>query len=137
MTTRPPQQSTTASKPGTLDATRTAWRPPEFEAAGHFLVVEFGTDVTITRVGLIPGYAKRDPCTNRDYFVANRRIHTAEWRFDNGQTVIQNFRTDDASLQFVEVRAVRSRRVTVTIRNVTAHNGLDFAAVSDLQMYGL
>ena len=114
----------------------TAWRPPESQAAGHFLDVEFANDVTVTRVGLVPGYAKRDPCSGRDYFITNRRILTAEWRFDNGETVLQTFRIDNASLQFIDLPAVRSRHVKVTIREVTSHNGLDFAAVSDLQVFG-
>lgn len=114
----------------------TAWRPPEFQAVGHTLLVEFASQVTITRVGLIPGYAKRDPCSGKDYFITNRRILAVEWRFDNGDAILQSFRIDNAALQFIEFAPVRSHHATVTIKEVTSHNGLDFAAVSDLQIFG-
>lgn len=114
----------------------TAWRPSEFQSVGHFLVVDLGGNATVTRVGLLPGYAKVDATSGQNWFTTLRRIRQVVWTFDGGQQIQQSFDTNSPTVQYVTVPALQSRAVKVEIRDATAHGGLDFVAISELQVWG-
>lgn len=52
-----------------------AWCAPA-DASGEFLTLSFGAPVTVTSVGLEPGYDKIDAATGRDRWDENRHVNT-------------------------------------------------------------
>lgn len=94
--------------------TDTAWRC-DGDGVGAQLRIDLGRTLQVTRVGLLPGYAKLDPVDGTDRFRQNRRVTSVRYTFDNGSAVTQNLDPDDPSIQSTAVPAVGTRTVTVTI----------------------
>ena len=113
----------------------TAWRTPG-AGVGEVLDISLNSTKAVTRVGLIPGYAKVDPCDGVDRFTQNRRITTVRWTV--GDTVIeQNFNADQAVMQFVTMpEPVITDFVLVEIVSTTEDGGRDFTAISDIAITG-
>lgn len=95
------------------DDPNTAWMAPG-NGSGQALTFSFPELTTIRQVGMIPGYAKFDPCSSVDRFFQLRRIATVQWSFDDGTMVEQNF-TADRSMQLIDIAPVETRNVRVTI----------------------
>ena len=123
----------------------TAWRC-QGDAAGRTLVVDFGSPVQLTSVGLIPGFDKVDPSDGADRFVQDRTVVRVRWTFDNGGTV-ESTPNGDRSAPPTNV-AVRTTTVRMTIletragSNVTNKSGVtldavDSSAVSEVVFSGL
>jgi hypothetical protein len=94
-----------------------AWRC-EGAGYGQWLRADFGTPVTITEVGLVPGYDKVDPYDGTDRFAQSPRILGATWTFDDGTVVSQSFDTSPTTgrdLQTVSVPPVRTSSVLLTV----------------------
>jgi len=120
-----------------LDADpRTCWRMAG-DGTDAVLSFTFDEPVTITRVGLINGYAKVDP--PHDWYDGNRRITTVTWVFDDGTEVTQELGDDDA-LQTLPVDAVETTSVELRIVEVTepgrGPDARDFTAISDVSFSG-
>lgn len=115
---------------------RTCWRMP---GDGSGSVVTFGFDeaVTVTRVGLINGYAKTDP--PHDWYDGNRRIVAVVWVFDDGTEVSQEL-GDDRAMQSIPVDAIETRTLELRIREVTGPgdgpDARDFTAISEVEVAG-
>ncbi len=95
--------------------TSTAWRV-NGNGTGTTITVDFGETVSLSTVGLIPGYAKRDPCSGVDRFPQGYRIASVTYTFDDGSVEQQSF-SDSPTLQTIPVD-VDTRRVLVTIGGV-------------------
>ncbi|WP_433783291.1 discoidin domain-containing protein [Actinomycetospora sp. CA-101289] len=94
-----------------------AWRC-EGAGYGQWLRADFGTPVTITEVGLVPGYDKVDPYDGTDRFAQSPRILGATWTFDDGTVVSQSFDTSPTTgrdLQTMSVPPVRTSSVLLTV----------------------
>lgn len=117
--------------------TDTAWRC-DGDGVGAQLRIDLGRTLQVTRVGLLPGYAKLDPVDGTDRFRQNRRVTSVRYTFDNGSAVTQTLDPDDPSIQSTAVPAVSTRTVTVTILGSVAGadaNGrpaVDKVAVSEV-----
>jgi hypothetical protein len=86
-------------------------------------------------VGLLPGYARVDPCTKVDRFPQLRRVVEVRWLFDGGAAVRQHF-ADDPVTQTVPVDVVTST-VTIEITATTDDPELDFTAIAEVRLGGV
>lgn len=113
---------------------RTAWRVPG-DGLGVTVTVTLPSSARLSRVGLIPGYAKVDPKSGVDRFPQNRRISEVRWHFDDGTTVDQRF-ADKPSMQRTAVDVTTS---SVTIEIVTTRPGdphHDYVPISEVSLVG-
>jgi hypothetical protein len=111
----------------------TAWRVP---GAGTGATVTFALSgkLHLTEIGLVPGYAKVDLCSNFDRFTQMRRIVAVTWHFDDEVTLPQTFK-DRPELQTMPIDVVTST-VTLEIRQTTGNPQLDATAVSEVRLVG-
>ncbi len=122
----------------TLDAIpETAWRCPG-SAVGHQLTYDFGRTVTLTSLGLVPGYAKVDPADGTDRFLENRTVTAVVWRFDDGSTQRQTIAAPVPAMTTVEPSVgVETRTVVLEIEGTgNAAAVRDFTAISDVRFTG-
>ena len=111
----------------------TAWRVPG-AGQGVVLTLRFAEPVIVTRIGLIPGYAKVDPTDGTNRFFQNRRVHRVRY----GAVGVSREASflDQPELQSVEVVSKPSTEVTVEILESTAPGNRDFTAVSEIEVLG-
>jgi len=114
-------------------AKATAWRTPGM-GRGVSLQLIFDGQVQVTRVGLLPGYAKVDPCDGTDRFTENRIIRSVRYDFSDGSSAVKRF-SPLAELQYTDVDAVTDSMV-VTILAAGPHGGRDYAAIAEIEVYG-
>lgn len=113
---------------------QTAWRVAG-AGRGETITLTLPSTVHLTRVGLIPGYAKVDPSNDVDRFPENRRVREVRWRFDDGTTVDQRF-ADTPDMQETEVDAT-TRSVTIEVlgsRPGTPDH--DYLPISEVSLVG-
>jgi hypothetical protein len=111
----------------------TGWRMPG-DATGQELTITLDGPRNIRQVGLVPGYAKVDPCDDTDRFVQNRRVLQVTWIFDDGTTVTQDLR-EAPEMQPVGVTAT-STTIRLRIDAVTQPGGKDYTAMSEIGVRG-
>ncbi len=112
----------------------TAWRA-KGDGQGLTVTITLAGPAHITEVGLIPGYDKTDPVSGRNRFFQDHRISEVTWRFDDGNSVDQQF-ADDPSMQR---QAVDVTSATVTIEIVAtlpSEPGFDYTPISDVSIMG-
>lgn len=114
----------------------TAWRAPG-DAAGTTLTFALAEPTRLSSVGLLNGYAKRDP--GYDGYTANRRVLAVEWVFDDG-TVVPQTLGESRSVQSIDVDVTTS---SVQLRLVDVGDpgrgpsGRDFTAISTVALLGV
>jgi hypothetical protein len=108
----------------------TAWRV-KGNGEGEMVAIELPAPARITRVGLIPGYAKTDPTTGKNRFAENRRIREVRWHFDDGTVVGQRLQ-DQPTMQQVAVEATASRVVVEILATLPGDPDHDYTPISDL-----
>lgn len=111
----------------------TAWRVPG-PGTGATVTFTLPGKTRLTEIGLVPGYAKVDLCSNFDRFTQMRRIVAVTWHFDDEVTLPQTFK-DRPELQTMPVDVVTST-VTLEIRQTTGAPQLDATAVSEVRLVG-
>lgn len=115
---------------------RTTWRMPG-DGTGETLTFDLGTEVVLTDVGMINGYAKIDGPTN--WYSGNRRVRAVQWEFDDGTRITQEF-ADRQTMQMAMIGPVRTSTVKVHLLTVTepgkGANGRDFTAISEVRFLG-
>ena len=114
----------------------TAWRMPG-DGSGQSIAFTFPAPVTLSRVGLVNGYAKTDG--SFDWYSGNRRVLAAQWRFEDGTTVDQPL-GESRDLQVIKVGPVTTTTVTLTLTTVsppgTGASSRDFTAISEVSLVG-
>lgn len=115
----------------------TAWRCPG-GTGGQTLTLTFDGPVSVTGVGLVPGYAKVDEVDGTDRFVENRTVTRATWSFDGGGSAEQVLDRPAPRLATVTLtRPVTTRSVTLRIDETGNPDApRDFTAVSDVVVLG-
>lgn len=119
---------------------QTTWRTGG-DATGATILFTLRRPTTLTRIGLVNGYAKQVPngTTLVDWYPLNRRITSVEWVFDDGTTVPQDLR-EVRRLQAVRIDPVTTRTVQLRILAVTAPGtgplGRDYTAISEVVLAG-
>ncbi len=113
----------------------TAWRMPG-DGTGTVVSFDLAEPTRLSEVGLVNGYAKRDP--GYDGYAANRRIIAVEWEFADG-TVVEQTLGESRSVQTIDVdvvtETVEARIVAVT-RPGRGPSGRDYTAISDVALVG-
>jgi hypothetical protein len=119
----------------------TCWRMAG-DGTGVELTFQLAGPTTMTRVGMINGYAKNAVVGGRtlDWYVGNRRVLSAQWVFDDGTTVDQplgatkKMQTIDLGGP-VTTTVVRLRLVAVSSPG-TGRSARDYTAVSEVTLVG-
>ncbi|WP_134738766.1 hypothetical protein [Nocardioides sp. 503] len=118
----------------------TCWRMPG-DGTGSAVTITLDGPTTLTRVGMVNGYAKssQDGRRTLNWYQGNRRVLVAEWTFDDGTTVEQSF-GETRELQMIDVDAVTTSTVTLRLVDVsspgTGRARRDYTAISDLSLVG-
>jgi hypothetical protein len=115
----------------------TAWRCDQ-QTTGTSLSFRFDAPTPLTSVGLINGYVKVDPLTERDRYLQNHRVQRVNWVFttDAGEvTVSQDFTDGDRSMQTmpVDVTATAVRLEIVATYAPTGEDLRNSAPVAEVQ----
>jgi hypothetical protein len=119
----------------------TCWRMAG-DGTGVELTFQLAGPTTMTRVGMINGYAKNAVVSGRNlnWYVGNRRVLSAQWVFDDGTTVDQplgatkKMQTIDLGGP-VTTTVVRLRLVAVSSPG-TGRSARDYTAVSEVTLVG-
>jgi hypothetical protein len=119
----------------------TCWRMAG-DGTGVELTFQLAGPTTMTRVGMINGYAKNAVVGGRnlDWYVGNRRVLSAQWVFDDGTTVDQplgatkKMQTIDLGGP-VTTSVVRLHLVAVSSPG-TGRSARDYTAVSEVTLVG-
>ena len=131
-------QTVTYDPEHTLDGDpTTAWRCPG-SAVGHRLVYSFAQPVTVTSVGLVPGYDKIDPADGIDRFTENRTVSGVAWSLDDGTSYRQDIPQPTRSMTVLEVTP-DATSTTLSLEIVSTGNDgarRDFTPISDVRFTG-
>ena len=117
---------------------QTGWQC-QGDGAGQTLELDLGGTATVSRVGLIPGYAKQDPHDGREWYPLFRRLTEVRWHFDNGDPVTQELDPDPdrRDLQVLDLPEPRDTS-TLTLEIVSSTTGetadRSVIAVSDIEV---
>jgi serine/threonine protein kinase len=112
----------------------TAWGTPG-NGVNQTLTITLPGAVRVTRIGLIPGYAKVDRCDQADRFFENRRVRAVRYVFlTDGSTQTQTFE-DRSAAQFVDVDVVTDS-VQIEILETTQPGTRDRTAISEVEILG-
>lgn len=120
----------------------TCWRMPG-DASGEEITVQLADPTTLTKVGLVNGYAKTatDASGRRlDWYHGNRRILSVEWTFDDG-TIISQSLDDTRKMQTIEVDSVTTSTVRLRLVSVSSPGSgpaaRNYTAISDVSLVGI
>ena len=110
-------QPVTFVAPNMVDGVvETCWRTPG-DATGMILTFRLERSTTITKVGLINGYAKTAFSGGRqyDWYEGDRRVLSVDWIFDDGTTVSQPlFETRDMQTRTIPPVTTSTVQVRIT-----------------------
>lgn len=114
----------------------TCWRT-DGDGRGLVLDVVLDRPRTVTRVGLVNGYAKVDPASGEDRYAQERRITRVTWTVGD-QVVVQDLTDGTRSAQTVAVEPTSTDRVSVRVEATTAPGdaAFDKTAISDITLLG-
>lgn len=116
----------------------TAWRMPG-SGQGSPIVFRLPKRSTITRVGLVNGYAKaaQDDGESFNWYDRNRRITRVQWVIGKDERVTQRL-DSTTEMQTIRVDPVTTRRIKIRIMAVSGvpKDGRDFTAISEVDLTG-
>ena len=123
---------------GDLD---TGWGASSGDGAGESVVLDFGRDVELSRVGLSPGYLRVAPrysndCRLTPAFEYNRLVTEVAYTFDDGSVAVQDFVAEPA-VQEMAIEPRITRFVTVTILSTSPQVEDDDTILSEAVFYGV
>lgn len=120
----------------------TCWRMPG-DGTGSEITIQLAGPTTLTRIGLINGYAKSAigaGGNQLNWYTGNRRIQAVEWVFDDGTVLAQNL-TETRQMQSVEVDEITTSTIRLRLLSVSAPGtgqaARDYTAISDLTIVGV
>jgi len=122
------------------DVRTTCWRTPG-DATGEIITLSLGEPTTLSRVGLVNGYAKTSEGSSGklNWYRGNRRLLAVEWTFDDGTTVSQSL-VETRSMQTLDIEPVTTSTVTLRLVGVSSpgagRSARDYTAISDLALVG-
>jgi hypothetical protein len=118
----------------------TTWRVAG-DGAGQWLQLDFAAEVSVSSIGLIPGYDKIDPTDGTDRFAQNRVVKLVRFEFADGSTTRASFK-QIRDMQFVALpQPVRTRSIRIVIEETyppppADQGGRDFTPISEVQVQG-
>lgn len=119
--------------PAAIDGrARTAWRCAG-DGVGQSLRIKLVAPSRVAAIGLVPGFAARDPITGKDGFTTDRRVLVVRWSL-GGRVVEQRVDPAKERLQLLRIPVTLAGSVTMTILATQPAEEDDFA-VSDIGVY--
>jgi hypothetical protein len=122
--------------------TDTAWRC-DGDSSGQSITLSFGREVTITQIGLLPGYAKVDPYNGINRFPEMRRVRSAQFDcIGDGESVrgsVTHLFRDAAQIQNVAtpgLTACSAIRVIV-VATLPPGGTNDYTPISEIVVLGI
>ena len=119
----------------------TCWRMAG-DGTGSTITFALAAPTTLTRVGMINGYAKTSLSGGRklDWYVGHRRVLSAQWVFDDGTTVSQPLGSTKA-MQTIDIGTpVTTSSVTLRLVSVSApgtgRSARNYTAISEVSLVG-
>lgn len=113
---------------------RTAWRMPG-DGSGQELEIVLDEQHTVTRVGLINGYAKRDAERGDDWYQINRRVMEVTWIFSDGTEVTQPLEEVRRMQSLKLDEPVTTDSIRLRLDTVSDPGGRDFTALSEISIH--
>ncbi|WP_062529778.1 NADase-type glycan-binding domain-containing protein [Demequina rhizosphaerae] len=118
----------------------TAWRKSAEDWSGDdYLLVTFDEPMTVSRVGLVNGYAKVDASSGTDRYLQNHRLCWATFELSDGSAWSIELDTEDRTMQSIPVAGtVDWVRITDLYYCGTEDPEAtrDFIAISDVEIIG-
>jgi hypothetical protein len=113
----------------------TAWMV-DGDGTGESIRLSLAGLSVVTRLGVVPGYNKFDPCTGSERFNELRRITAVRWTFDDGSTIDQTLQPVPEMQEIRLPRAAVTASVTMTVLATTGPGtaSLDNTAVSEISI---
>lgn len=110
----------------------TAWRC-DGDGIGDRLTLVLPSGTPVASLGLIPGYAKKDPVNGADRFAENNRITRVRWTLADGTTFVQDLNPAGRVVQ--RLRIPRTVSGTVTIEVLAVQDGTrNRTAISEIEV---
>lgn len=103
------------------------------DASGEFITLSFGSPVTVTSVGIEPGYDKIDTASGRDRWNENRHVTAATYVFDDNTRIPVTFDGTRRIQQHHLDRPITTRSVEVVIDATT---GVSDTCISEVSVLG-
>jgi hypothetical protein len=131
-----------------LDCRRdTAWRTP-YRGIEEWIRFTFSKPIRLDRVGLVAGYDKFDPYTNRDRWYQNRRITAVKFTiFLSDGSVCEQYwdpNPDDRSMQYFDTSSCMQNSTTASVvlsirasQPPMTNDPRDFVVISDVDFQGM
>ena len=119
----------------------TCWRMPG-DGTGTELTFTLAAPTTLTRVGMINGYAKTAVEGGRklNWYIGNRRVLAATWIFEDGTEVAQPLGATK-QMQTIDITAVTTSTVRLRLDAVSApgtgRSARNYTAVSEVTFVGI
>jgi serine/threonine protein kinase len=115
----------------------TAWRVAG-NGTGVWLELNFSQPVTISQVGIIPGYDKIDPFDGTDRFKQNYVVKEVRLVFSDGRSVEFTF-DYDRKMQFIQIPNITTHQVRIEILRTyppTLEPVRKFTPISEIAVFG-
>ncbi len=119
----------------------TAWRVAG-DGVEQWIELDFGAEVSVQSIGIIPGYDKIDPFDNTDRFFQNHIVRAARFEFSDGEPVRVSF-AKLRDMQFVSLSVpVRTRVIRIVVESTypappPEQGGRDFTPISEVLVQGV
>ena len=110
----------------------TAWtEAAEGPGIGESVTITFPGPITVTRVGVLPGWDHPD-----GYWSLNNRVQRATLRFSGGEAVTIDL-ADAARMQYLDVGPFRTTSVELVIEAVYAGSTYDDTCIGEVAIWGI
>lgn len=106
------------------------------DGVGQWVKLTFPREVTVSRLGMIPGYDRYSEAIG-DRFYLNLRVKKARVEFSDGTTHEVTF-ADDRKMQYIELPETRTSYVKLIIQEVYTKNAKDKdLCISEIEIQGI
>jgi hypothetical protein len=135
----PPKEWLSFPPSGLVDGdVQTGWGASAGDGAGASIDIDLGGQQRVTRIGLIPGFVRDAPrsksgCEIQNAFFFNRVVTRAEFRFDDGSTVTQEF-IAEPRFQYFDVD-VQTSTIRLTILETLMTGSDKDTILSELEVF--
>lgn len=117
----------------------TAWRMLG-SGTGQKITLTFDQPVVIKEVGIINGYAKKDPHSGEQRYTQGRRILDGTWGIGSEQFSTEYSPQNQSMQSFTLKKPIQTTSITLTIGAVTAPGSTatqhDYTAISEIRVKG-
>jgi hypothetical protein len=102
---------------------------------GEYILINFNQPVTVSRVGMIIGYAKFKNDQYGDRFTGNSRVRSVNIQTNENEAIQHTFQ-DNRSLQYAPVQKTNVTQLRIAITDVYPGERWDDTNISELEIWG-